>query len=358
MEVTVAVQGLVKLRKHQFGKQSAMNTPVAAKRAYPFSGVPSVDLTWTDPEVDQGSIAPVSPPYRGSGEFTASLDDPAVKYNDLPIMFAGVFAGTASPTTTSTSEAWVWTPSPNTVVARDVFTYQFGDDVVTDWFQLYDGLIETLEITGTRDPDGPCTASISWRFGAAASTGSTDSPVSGTVPTAGLTVATTDVMVYLKDGAIYIASDPDDIDTSQITDALHAFTHRITNEYDLKRYANGEQTFNVDEYALASQLIELEATWAKTSDTVGTGSESDAWFSDTSVTRYIKMAFVSTEEASAAVPYSWDFTMAGRYYTREEGEAGGNTVIVLNAHAFWDADADVPFYYDTHVTNTVDETTL
>jgi len=47
------VQGLVKLRKHQFGWQgTAMNTAVPAQRAYPFSGVPSVDEQWTDPEID------------------------------------------------------------------------------------------------------------------------------------------------------------------------------------------------------------------------------------------------------------------------------------------------------------------
>ena len=354
----MAVQGLVKLRKHQLGKQTSMNTPVAAKRAYPLSGVPSVDLTWTDPDVDAGSIVPVAPPYRGSGEFTAPLDDPAVKYNNLPLYFAGVLAGTVAPTTTGDSEAWVWTPSPNTVVARDVFTYEFGDDVVTDWFQLYDGLIETIEITGSRDPDGPLTASVSWRFGGAASTGSTDSPVTGTVPTPALEIATTDVMVYLKDGLINIATDPDDLATSQVSDALHAFTLRITNEYDLKRYGNGEQSFNVDEFALASQLIELASTFAKTADTVGTGSESDAWFSDTAVTRYIQMVFESIELAHTAIPYSWDFTGAFRYYTREDDAVGGNSVIILTGHAFWDADADDPFYFETHVVNQVDETVL
>ncbi len=334
-----------------------MNTPVAAKRAYPFSGVPSVDPTWTDPDVDQGSIDPVAPPYRGAGEFTASLDDPALKYNNLPLMMAAALSGTVAPTTTGDSEHWDWTPASLTVVDRDIFTYEFGDDVVTDWYQLSDGVLETLEITGTRDPDGPLTCSMSWRFGMAASTGSTDSPVVGTVPTPNLDIATDDVMVYLKDGLINIASDPDDIAAGQVTDALHAFTFRVTNEYDLKRYANGEQTFNVDAYALASRLIELEATWAKTADTVGTGSESDAWFSDSSVNRYIQMVFESTELAHTAIPYSWDFMAPMRYYTREEDAVGGNSVIVLNAHAFYDA-ADLEQVLDVNVVNQLDETTF
>ena len=355
----MAVQGLVKLRKHQFGWQgTTVGTNVSAKRAYAFTGVPSVDMTWTDPEVDVGSIDPVSPPYLGPGDFTASLDDPALKYNNLPLMLGAAFGGTVAPTTTSTSEAWNWTPDSLTPTDPDVFTYEFGDDVVTDWFQLGDGLLETLEITGTRDPDGPLTASMSWRFGSAASSGSTDFPDNPTVPTGGLDVATTDIMVYLKDGLINIASDPDDLATSQISDALHAFTLRITKEIDQKRYANGEQTFNVDAYAVASRSIELECRWAKTADIVGIGSESDAWMSDESVNRYIQMVFTSTAEASAGVPYSWQFTAPMRYYTREEDAEGGNTIVVLTAHAFYDpaGDPDPIPVFETDVVNTIDET--
>lgn len=351
----MAVQGLVRLRKHQFGKQGSLNTAIAAKRAYPFSGVPSVDPQWTDPEVDAGSIDPTAPPYRLAGDYTASLDDPALKYNNLPLMFGASLAGTAAPTTTSTSEEWQWTPSATSVVARDVYTYEFGDDVTTDWYQLTDGVLETLEITGTRDPDGPLTASMSWRFGGAFGSGFTDFPDSPTVPTAALNVATDDIMVYLKDGAIFIASDPDDLDTSQISDALHAFTLTITNEYDQKRYANGGQSFAIDDYALASRSIELQCRFAKTSDIVGIGSESDAWFSESAVNRYIQMVFTSTAEASAGVPYSWEFTMPARYYTREEDAEGGNSIVVLTAHAFYDSE-DLEQVFETTVVNTIDET--
>lgn len=358
----MAVQGLVRLRKHQFGWQgTTIGTPVAAKRAYPFSGVPSVDLQWTDPEVDQGSIDPVTPPYQGGGDFTASLDDPALKYNNLPLMFGAALAGTTAPTTTGDSESWQWEPDSLSPVPRDVFTYEFGDDVVTDWYQLGDGLLETLTITGTRDPDGPLTASMSWRFGSMASSGSTDRPDSPAVPTAGLDVATDDIMVYLKDGAIYIASDPDDLGTSQISDALHAFTLTITNEYDQKRYANGTQSFDIDDYGLASRSIELECRFAKTSDIVGIGSESDAWMSDDSVNRYIQMIFTSTAIAnSPATPYSWEFTSPMRYYTREEDAEGGNTIVVLTAHAFYDpaGDPDPISVFETTVVNTIDETAI
>lgn len=351
------VQGLVRLRKHQFGRQADLGTKVSAARAYPFKGVPSVDLGWTDPDVDEGSIHRISPPYRTAGEFTASLTDPALKYNNLPLMYSGTFGGGESPVTGTTDETWTFTPPSLTVPTQDLHTYEFGDDVLTDWYQLGDGLIETLEITGTRDPDGPLSASMTWRFGTASSTGSTDSPESGTVPTADLSVAQTDAMVYLKDGAIYIASDAADLSISQVSDALHSFVHRVTNTFDFKRYANGDQLFDIDAYGLVSQLIELECTFAKTNDTVGTGSESDAWFSDDSVDRFIRMIFTSTVEAAGGIPYSWQFTAPMRYYTRTEGEIGGNTVIVLTARAFYDA-ADTEQVYEGVVVNTVDENDL
>ena len=39
-----------------------------------------------------------------------------------------------------------------------------------------------------------------------------------------------------------------------------------------------------------------------------------------------------------STPYSWTFTAPMRYYTRTEGEEGGNTTVVLTGHAFFDAD--------------------
>ena len=48
--------------------------------------------------------------------------------------------------------------------------------------------------------------------------------------------------------------------------------------------------------------------------------------------------------------------MPMRYYTREEGELGGNTTVVLTAHAFYDPPAgsgDFGGVVDTTVVNTL-----
>jgi hypothetical protein len=333
----MTVQGLVKDRKHQFGRQAAFNTKVAAVRAYPFKGVPDNNLNWVDEDVDVGSIDPVVPPHREAPELTAPLTTPALKYNNLSLMLSGIFGGGVTPTGGGDAKTWIYEPASETVDDFDVFTYEFGDDVVTDWFQMGDGTLESLEITGP-DGLGPLTASMGWRFGSTSSTGSTDDGVDGTVPTASLSPSTTDVIVYLKDGAIFISDDYYSLLSHQVSDALHTFTLRISQPLDLKRWANGDQKFDIDAYGRGPRVIEMECTYSKTFETVGTGSESDAWMSDSAVNRYIGMVFESVAFAEGSTPYSWAFSMPARYYTRTEGEIGGNTVVVLTARAFYDAD--------------------
>jgi hypothetical protein len=350
------IQGFVRYREHQFGRQDAAGNKTTATRAYPFTGTPTADLAWTDPEVDTGSIDPTAAPYRGAPDLTAALEAPVLNYDDLPLMLSGFFGGGETPTGGGSAKTWAYEPASTTVDAFDFFTYNFGDDVTTDWFQFGDGVLESVEFTGPEGL-GPVSASMTWRFGSVSSTGSTDSPVDGTVPVAGLAVATDDAIVYLKDCAIYIASTVAGLGAGQVNDALHTFVLRLNQELDEKRFANGSQSFDVDDYGRASRSIELELTFAKTADTVGTGSESDAWMSDSAVNRYVRLTFTSTVEAQGGTPYSWTTTMPLRYYTREEGDIGGNTTVVLTGHAFYDP-VDFTGVNDHTVVNTLTATEL
>ena len=330
------VAGLVRLRKHQLGRQAAHGTAVAATRAYGWTGTPSVDLAWTDPEIDTGSLDPVAAPYREAPDITWNETTPALVYNDIPSIMAGFFGGAEVPTGAGTAKTWTHEPASETIDEPDEFTGEFGDDVLTDWFQFRDGILESFEITG-EDGGGPISASRTWRFGSVASTGSTDSPVSGVVPTPGLSVATDDAIVYLKDMLIRIADTEAGLAAGQVTNALHAFVLSGEHEIDQKRYANGDQSFDVDEYGPGARKISLQCTWAKKAAIVGTGSESDDWMSDDAVNRYVQLVFVSKKVAQApSTYYGWTVTMPMRYYTREEGEIGGNTTVVLTGNAFYD----------------------
>lgn len=349
MPVTLA--GFVKNRRHQFGRQTTFGTRVAAKRAYAFKGVPDVNPNWTDPDVDAGSIDLVVAPHREAPDYTAPLTDPQLRYNNLPLLLSGFFGG-AVVASGSPAVTRLYEPSSTAPDTQDVFMYEFGDDVTTDWYQLSDGILESFEVTGPEGL-GALTTSMSWRFGGAYGSGFTDFPDAPVVPTA-LDLVPNETIVYLKDLAIYIASDPYDLDEagSRVADALHTFTLRFSREIDQKRFANGDQSFDVDAWGTASRLIELECTWAKTADIVGLGSESDAWFSDQSVDRYVRLYAESLTDADTGVPYSWDLSMPMRYYTRTEGDSGGNSTVVLTGKAFYDP-ASPTGVFTSEVVNTL-----
>jgi hypothetical protein len=356
------IQGFVRLRKHQFGRQQDFGTAVAATRAYPHSGTPDRDLGWTDPDVDVGSRDPVSAPYKGPSDLSANLTSSALCYNDIIKIFSGFFGGAEVPTGGGVAQTWTFDPASTTVDEIDPYTYEFGDDVLTDWDQLGDGIITDFEISGPEGL-GVLTSSETWRFGSYASSGSTDLPDNPTVPTPGLSVAINDAYIYLKDGAIYIDSDASDIfnAANKISDALHTFTLRGTQEVDDKRFANGDQSFDIDAYGPGKRGIELECTWAKTADTVGLGSESDAWTSDTSINRYVGLRFISKVLAeSPSTFYSLDISFPMRYYTRTEGEVGGNTTVILTGHAFDDEQGSGAFggVFNAVVVNTLTEAEL
>src|SRR4030095_8621183 len=109
----------------------------------------------------------------------------------------------------------------------------------------------------------------------------------GTVPTPGLSVDTNPALLYLKDMGLYIASTAAGLAAGQIMNALHTFSMTITQESDDKRFANATQSFDVSDRSRTGYAVELALTLAKTDDTIGTGSESDAWFSDQAVDRYV-----------------------------------------------------------------------
>ena len=169
------------------------------------------------------------------------------------------------------------------------------------------------------------------------------------MPTAALSVATNPAIMYLKDMGLYIASTAAGLGAGQILNALHTFEMTFTKTYDDKRFANQTGTYDVSDRSITGFEIELALTLAKTDDTVGTGSETDAWFSNDAVDRYVRLDFVSQDIISGATPYSHRMDMPMRYYTREEGESSGNAVIILTGHAWYDPGTFAGFFKSTLV---------
>lgn len=357
------VRGLVSNRRHLFARQATFGTPIPAVRAYPYSGTPDADRQWTDPEGDFGSIDPVAAPYLGAGVFGFNGSLNPLNYNDLAAIlsggFGGAVTGSGSPDVTR-----IWTPASTSADEFDTYSYEFGDDVdgvdsdePNDWMQFSDGVIDNFTIDSPEEGAGALTAQAQWDFNAWAYEGSTDNPPGNAIPSITDVPDTAGTPIYLKDCKVFINSDPSDIGSTQLTDSVHKFVLRVTQEKDKKRYANGTQSFAAQALGRGKRTIEVDLWYAKTPDTVGVGSESDAWSANAAVPRYLQVQFESLTEAAPGVAYSWLWSMPMRYYARAEGAIGNNAIVILTGHAFFEPDVlDYVFY--SELVNTLPDADL
>jgi hypothetical protein len=340
--------GFTRFRKHQWGSQgsnsTAIDTAAVATRALPWRGVPEVNMNWTFDEVDQGSLHKITAPSQRRWDITETLTGP-LSYDDVVYPLNTTLITVTTPTGGGAAKTWTFQPTSLTAPPLTFITEQFGDDVgdpagetPADWFQLIGGLAETLTLTGNEDM-GPVEISVAMRYAKAASTGSTDYPATGTVPTAGLTVEDEPFWVYMADCELFLDDTAGGIGTTKISDALHTLELTVTNNFDLKTYANGSNTrFQLRGFGRGEQEISLALQFAKTSATVGTGSEADDWMSTTAVKRFAELRFTHPAPfITGSTPYSLSIRLPVWYVTRDDGEIGGNTTVTLTGTGGYDA---------------------
>ena len=198
-------------------------------------------------------------------------------------------------------------------------------------------MLESLEVTGPEGL-GPLTTSMGWRMGSIFSSGSTDAPDAPTVPTA-LDVTPNETIVYLKDGGIYVASrslrprrQPDQRRAAHVHAAHHQHPRPEAlrqRQPGLRRQrlrprrprhrTRGHLRQDVRHRRHRQRVRRLDAR--PVARTAGS-----------------RCASSRTEEVTGGTPYSWVFALPARYFTRTEGDVGGNTVVVLTAHAWYDPD--------------------
>jgi hypothetical protein len=333
--------GFVRFREHQWGYQGSnstlISTPVAAVRSMPLSGTPDVNRNATFSEADQGSVDPIAAPYFGALDITESLTG-VLDYDSLPWYISAAIKSGTTPTGGGTAKTWTQQADSLTRPIAGYVTEEFGDDVTVDWYQFFGGIAESLEISG--EGNDALTVDLGMRFAGFKSTGSTSYPVSGTVPTTGLTVAADPPRVFLADGELYINDAFGSIGTTKISDALTAFTWSVNNTIDQKYAANGSNTrFQPFDLPIASREVTLRLQFHKTSATVGTGSESDDWMSSTPIKRHVELRFTRPSPfITGSTPYSWVLRLPLYYTTREEVDSNGNTNIALTGTVVYDAD--------------------
>ncbi len=337
------IAGFVRLRKHQFGRQAAFGTKVAATRAYPFKGVPDVDLAWTDPGHRRRLARPRRPAdSRRSGPHGPAHRSRRSRTTTIPILMCALLRRRArSRPRPGRRRRGRTTPASLTVDDPDVFTYEFGDDVLTDWYQLGDGMLR--DPRDSRARKGSARSRHRWagcsdrwprlarptartarrsRRPASASTRPTRSSTSRTARSTSL-------------------------DRSPVSPRARSATRSTRSpcdcrqEIDQKRWANGDQVVRrrrlwprrADDRAGVHvrqdgghrrhrlRVRRLDERRRRSTATSGSSSSQRRW-----------------PRTARPRPTRWTITMPLRYYTRTEGEVGGNTIVVLTGHAFYDPD--------------------
>lgn len=332
--------GFVRFREHQWGYQGSnsalISTPVAAVRSMPLTGTPDINRNVTFADEDQGSVDPISAPYFGALEVTESLSG-TLDYDSLPWYVAAAVKSGTTPSGGGSAKTWTQVATSLTRPIAGYITEEFGDDVTVDWYQLFGGIGESLEISGTGND--ALQLSLGMRFAGFKSTGSTAYPVTGTVPTPALTVASDPPRIFLADGELFLNDSAATIGTTKIADALTAFTFSVNNTVDQKFAANGSNTrFQPFDLPIGQREITLSMTFHKTSATVGTGSESDDWMASTPTKRFVELRFNRPAPfITGTTPYSWSLKVPLYYTTREEADDQGNTQIVLSGTVVYDA---------------------
>lgn len=323
------IAGFSRQRRWYFGKQTVHGTAVTVTRALPFSGTLDVQPNWTDiTDTDLGSIDFMLPAYRTQTDVTANLSMPQLSYQDIPLLMAAAVRGGQTPVLASSTYQWTHQSLSTTATSLDEFTTEWADDVTSDGFRAKDGIIETLEL-GFDESLGPWTATANWRYG---------SVDGGVTPATGLLVGSNLPLVYGADTRLYVDNTSGGIGVTQISDALHRASITITNEIDVKRFANGSNTrFAVAGYGLTGRTITASFTFAKTSQTVGLASEAAKWLSADPTNRYVQLDATSSSIISGAIPYSLQLRFSGTWRTRTDETVGGNSVVVLEMTGRYDA---------------------
>ena len=217
------VQDSSRLAQHQFGRQSAFGTAVAATRAYPLKGVPENELNWTDPDVDDRFARSDLPAPPGGTGSDGIAERPAARLQR------------PSPDPVRASSA-AGMPRPAAARPRRwTHRARFGRRRRARRVHLRvrrrrpDGLVpaprrhpRVVRDHRPRRAGSRSRRHASWRFGHVASTGSTDSPAStARFRLPALNVRPTTALLYGKDLGIYIADTVAGLAAGQILDAFH-----------------------------------------------------------------------------------------------------------------------------------------
>lgn len=317
------IQGFIRFREHQVGSQSSISSNTTATRVLPYRGPIVVDPAREQPDIDEGSLDPITAPFAGAKTVESGWEG-KLAYNDAPYLWAGTIKAGVTPTG-ATAKTWVFQAASLTADTVQLFTDEWGDDVLTDWIIGGGGTINSLEVGFDEDLSA-------WDVNADLVYARADL---GGGPTGGLTLDSAPTWVYGADTEVFVDTAAGSIGGTKWTDTVHSASLSINNNLDLKRYANGSNTrFDLAGYGRGAREIELTLTVAKTAVSIAERATLD---DDPIPNRYIELKTTSPAIITGSTPYSQSIRLPARLISAEDDEIGGNSTIVFTYRGFYDA---------------------
>lgn len=322
-----ALPGNVRLRAFQLGVESTFGTPVPATRRFGWSYAPTVDPHWTFPASDTGTLDEALAPYRMATDVTGTATGP-LAYDDAPYLYGALVKGGITPS----SNVWTYTAASKSQDDFEIFTGEWGDDVASDNFRYGDGVLESLQLTYPEDL-GPLQVSANWRFGTVTYPNTKQS----------LDVDGNPIWAYAADTQLFIDDAAGSIGSTQLTNTMHSGTVTITNNLDVKRFANGSNTrFAVAGYGRGRRSFEVSLHFAKSTAGV---AEAAKWLNADPVTRFMELRTTSvTNIPATSTKYSHSLKFGGFWFTRTESTYGtANATLTLVCRGYFNSSLNYPF---------------
>lgn len=305
----MSVSGLQRLRKLQIGYQASFASNTSATKVLPYRGSIEIDPQLEDPDVDVGSLDPVLAPFAGAASYTSDWEG-KLAYNDAPDLWAGVLKGGVAPTG-ATAKQHVFQAASLTQDTFPYATYQWGDDVTTDWIHGGGSIIDELTMGF---PEELSAWDVSFTtIHARASFGG---------PTGGLSVDQVPTWVYGADTEVYLDSVAASIGTTKLVDSVHRAEVQITANNDPKRFAMGSNTrFQITNFGRGQREIQVTIGVAKTAATIAERQSID---DAPPPIKYIELRATSPVIITGSTPYSQSIRLPVQLRTATDVEFGEN----------------------------------
>jgi hypothetical protein len=326
MSPVAALPGNVRLRAFQMGLQTTFHVPVTATRRFGLRFAPNIDPHWTWPDTDTGTLDQAIAPYRTRIDVMGPLTGP-LAYDDAPYLWAM----TAKAGVTPTAHVWDYQPASKSQDAFEIFTAEWGDET-TDQYQLEDVIVDKLTLTYPEDL-GPIQVSADLRGSAEAYPHAM----------AALDVDSQPVWAYMADTSVYINDTAGTLGNTKLTNTLHGATVEISNNIDVKSFANGSNTrFQAAGYGRGLRGFQATFNFAKSTAAL---AEIVNWLANDPVRRFVSLKTVSpTLIPASSVPYSHEIRFPGYWFTNTPGiYQTANTTNQIVIQGLFDATLTYPY---------------